>query len=246
VPEIGSFRRVFKQGRFYAMPGEAGLVMCTWPKGGLRDDFKKHWQYAYFNECMSGFEWQAAAHMVQEGAAIRAADYQKISGLLDDASDPRALTARGLAVGRAIHDRYAPSKRNPYNEIECSDHYARANASYSLFLAACGFSYDGPAGVIGFDPKIGPEDFKAPFTTAEGWGTFEQKLAPGEAGSAVLRVARGRLAITELRLPWLRTGTVARLGAAVVPAVGGAGFVRFDPALVLTGPAGELVVEGAV
>ena len=29
----------------------------------------------------------------------------------------------GLAITRAIHDRYHPSRRNPFNEIECSDHY---------------------------------------------------------------------------------------------------------------------------
>jgi uncharacterized protein (DUF608 family) len=244
VPEIGSFRKVFKQGRFYAMPGEAGLVMCTWPKGGLREDFKKHWQYAYFNECMTGFEWQAAAHMVQEGAAINAADYQKISGLLDNTADPRALTARGLAVGRAIHDRYAPSRRNPYNEIECSDHYARANASYSLFLAACGFSYNGPAGVIGFDPKIGPENFKAPFTAAEGWGTFEQTMTPENAWSARLRIARGNLVVKEIRLRWLSTEARVRLGGKVIPALGGAGFMRLDEALILIGPGEDLVIEG--
>jgi uncharacterized protein (DUF608 family) len=246
VPEIGSFRKVFKQGRFYAMPGEAGLIMCTWPKGGLREDFKKHWQYAYFNECMTGFEWQAAAHMVQEGAPIGAADYQKISGLLDNAADPRALTARGLAVGRAIHDRYAPSRRNPYNEIECSDHYARANASYSLFLAACGFSYNGPEGVIGFDPKIGPEDFKAPFTAAEGWGTFEQKLTPENGWSATIRVAHGRLSLNEIRLPWLAPGGRVRLGADAVPVVSGIGGVRFDSPLVLARPGLELVIAGGV
>jgi non-lysosomal glucosylceramidase len=246
VPEIGTFRKVFKQGRFYAMPGEAGLVMCTWPKGGLREDFKKHWQYAYFNECMTGFEWQAAAHMVQEGAAISAADYQKIPGLLDDAGDPRALTARGLAVGRAVHDRYAPSKRNPYNEIECSDHYARANASYSLFLAVCGFSYNGPAGVIGFDPKIGPEDFKAPFTAAEGWGTFEQKRLDGGRWSARIKMAHGSLTIREIRLPWLEAGTRARLGKDVVSAVGGTGVLRFASPLVLACPGGELVIDGGV
>lgn len=245
VPEIGSFRKVFKQGRFYAMPGEAGLVMCTWPKGGLREDFKKHWQYAYFNECMTGFEWQAAAHMVQEGAAISAADYQKISGLLDDAADPRALTARGLAVGRAIHDRYAPSRRNPYNEIECSDHYARANASYSLFLAACGFSYNGPAGVIGFAPKLGPENFKAPFTAAEGWGTFEQRMTPGKAWTATIRVAHGTLALKEIRLPWLAPGARVKLGADVVPVVSGNGFVRFE-AQVQIAAGTELVIEGVV
>jgi non-lysosomal glucosylceramidase len=242
VPEIGSFRRVFDQGRFYAMPGEAGLVMCTWPKGGLRDDFKKHWQYAYFNECMSGFEWQVAAHMMQEGSAISAGDFEKTGDLLENADDPRSLTARGLAVGRAVHDRYSPARRNPYNEIECSDHYARANASYSVFLAACGFSYHGPSGVIGFDPKIAPEDFRAPFTAAEGWGTFEQKKTAGKGWSARIKVAHGRLVLNEIRLPWLASTGRVRRGDAIVPAVIGNGSLRFSTPLDLIEGGTDLVM----
>ncbi|MEY3894819.1 MAG: hypothetical protein RLZZ214_338, partial [Verrucomicrobiota bacterium] len=241
VPEIGSFRQSFKLGRFYAMPNEAGLVMCTWPKGGLRDDFKKHWQYAYFNECMSGFEWQVAAHMVQEGAAIDGTDFNEVGGLLENPADPRSLTARGLAIGRAIHDRYSASKRNPYNEIECSDHYARANASYSLFLAACGFSYNGPAGVIGFDPKVGPDDFKAPFTAAEGWGSFEQKKPVGKSWSARLKLARGKLVLNEVRLPWLSEGTGILLGADEIQAKVSAGVARFSSPVTLKAGGPDLV-----
>lgn len=239
VPEVGGFRRVFKQGRFYAMPGDAGLIMCTWPNGGLRDDFKKHWQYAYFNECMSGFEWQAAAHMVMEGAPIPAADFAKTGEFLENPADPRSLTARGLAVGRAIHDRYSPALRNPYNEIECSDHYARANASYSLFLAACGFHHDGPAGVIGFEPKIAPEDFKAPFTAAEGWGTFEQKQSADRKWSASLTVRHGRLVLNELRLPWIAGAGNVKLGDETVAATFGKGGVKFSAPVTLIegGPA---------
>jgi hypothetical protein len=245
VPEIGRFRQVFKQGRFYALPNEAGLVMCTWPKGGLRDDFKKHWQYAYFNECMSGFEWQAAAHMVQEGAPIRAADFASAADLLESAADPRSFTARGLAIARAIHDRYSCSKRNPYNEIECSDHYARANASYSLFLAACGFSYNGPAGIIGFDPRISPEDFKAAFTAAQGWGSYQQQQAPGKPWLARLSVARGSLSLREIRLPWLKTGAAARLGENQVTATAGNGRLAFDPPLTLNAGGPDLVLTQA-
>ena len=48
-------------------------------------------------------------------------------------------------------------------------------ASYGVFLALCGFEYDGPQSHLGFAPRITPEDFRAAFTTAEGWGTYCQK-----------------------------------------------------------------------
>ncbi len=152
VPDVGPFREQFKRGRWYAMAGDAGLLMCTWPRGGQNPNFKKHWQYMYFNECMSGFEWQVASHMIAEG-----------------------MLKEGLAIGRAIHDRYNAGLRNPYNEIECSDHYARAMASYGVFIAISGFAYHGPKGRIGFSPKLTPENFRAAFVTAQGWGTFAQK-----------------------------------------------------------------------
>jgi uncharacterized protein (DUF608 family) len=179
VPDVMSFREQFRKGRFYAWTGDAGLIMCSWPNGGLRDDFMNHWQYDYFNECMSGFEYQAAAHMVAEGTP--------------------ELTTKGLAVTRAIHDRYAPEKRNPYNEIECSDHYARAMSSYAVFLAACGFDYDGPAGMIGFNPVIHPESFRASFTAAEGWGSFSQTIGK-EGMKAELQVDWGSLSLKTIRL----------------------------------------------
>ncbi len=238
VPDVGPFRTHFTKGRFYALPGDGGLLMCTWPNGGLRDDFKKHWQYGYFNECMSGFEWQAAAHMVFEGAPVSADD--DLAAIAGDSADPRALTVRGLAVSRAIHDRYAPELRNPYNEVECSDHYARAAASYSLLLAACGFQLDGPAGVIGFSPRLSPENFRAPFTAPEGWGTFSQRLVDGK-WKAELTVAHGRLRLRRLRLDWIAPGVAATLNGAVVEAGVEAGGLVFDREVVLEPGRGLLI-----
>ncbi len=178
--------------RWYAMPGEAGLLMTTWPKGGAKeaipgDTLRAKGQNpikftgagGYFNECMNGFEYQVAAHMVYEG---------------DAGSE---LVEKGLAIAKAVHERYGAAKRNPYNEIECGDHYARSMASYGVFLAACGYEYHGPKGYLAFAPRINPENFKAPFTAAEGWGSFSQKVEQGQQ-TELIELLEGQLVVNEL------------------------------------------------
>jgi hypothetical protein len=174
VPDIGSFRDSFHLGRWYATAGDAGLIMCSWPKGGENSRAKEHWQYGYFNECMSGFEWQAASHMIWEGL------------------DQPDQLEHGLAVSRAIHDRYNGALRNPYNEIECSDHYSRAMASYGAFLAACGYEYHGPKGHFAFIPRLNAANFKATFTSAKGWGCIAQQRT-GNRQQQRIEVKHGQL-----------------------------------------------------
>jgi len=82
---------------------------------------------------------------------------------------------QALAICRGIHDRYHPAKHNPFNEVECGDHYARAMASWGVYTALAGYEYHGPKGHLGFAPKTTPENFRAAFTAAEGWGLFSQK-----------------------------------------------------------------------
>ena len=81
------------------------------------------------------------------------------------------MTDEALAMTRMIHDRYHAYKRNPFNEVGGSDHYARAMASYGTFVTACGFEYHGPKGYIPFAPKWNVNNFKTPFVTAKGWST---------------------------------------------------------------------------
>jgi len=180
APDVGPFRAVNKPGRWYAMPGDGGLLMVTFPFGRPKAvSGAGAWSAMYFNECMSGFEWQAAGHMIWEGMATE-----------------------GMAVARLVHDRYHARLRNPYNEIECSDHYARSMASYGAYLAACGFSYHGPKGHMAFAPRLRPDDFRAAFTAAEGWGTFAQTRKSGKL-TATLTPKHGsvRLKTFGLELP---------------------------------------------
>ncbi len=158
TPDVGPYIAVNKGGRPYALPGEGGMIMNTNPKNEPKPYGESvTWQMGYFHECMSGFEYQVAAHMIAEG-----------------------MTDEGMVMIRAIHDRYHAAKRNPFNEVECSDHYARAMASYGAFITACGFEYHGPKGYMRFAPKWDAENFKAPFTAAEGWGTYSQLQTKGK------------------------------------------------------------------
>jgi hypothetical protein len=77
---------------------------------------------------------------------------------------------------QAVRSRYDGRKQNPWNDIECGDHYVRAMSSWALLEAASGYSYNAGEGSICFSPVISPERFRAPFVVSEGWGTFSQRI----------------------------------------------------------------------
>ena len=162
------------------MAGEAGLLMCSFPRSDWDYAQAKgkgpEWAAGYFNECMNGFEYQVAGHMLWEGMLLE-----------------------GLAITRALHDRYHGSRRNPWTEVECGDHYARSMASYGVYLAACGFEYHGPKGHIGFAPRLTPENFKCAFTGAEGWGSYLQRRLK-EGMECELALHWGRLKLRSVSL----------------------------------------------
>ena len=137
---------------------------------------------------MTGFEYQVAGHMIAE-----------------------RMVQEGLAVTRAIHDRYHASKRNPWNEIECGDHYSRAMAGYGVFITACGYEHHGPKGHLGFNPRLTPENFRAPFTASEGWGTFSQKITNQQLAAEIdMKSGRLQLNTLALGLPSGATGSAVR------------------------------------
>ena len=174
---VGPYIKKHTGGRPYALPGEGGMIMNTNPKNEPKPYGEDAtWQAGYFNECMTGFEHQVASHMMAED-----------------------MTDEALILTRTVHDRYHAFKRNPFNEIECSDHYGRAMASYGTFITACGFEYHGPNGFIRFVPKWNKENFKTPFTAAQGWGTYTQKKV-GNKQEHHLELKYGSLQLQKISL----------------------------------------------
>ena len=172
APDVGPQNKLHRAERVFARPGEAGLFICTWPKS-------KHLEgngVRYRNEVWTGIEYQVAAGLLYEG-----------------------LLEEGLTIIRAVHDRYDAKKRNPWNEVECGDHYGRAMSSWGCLLALGGFEYDGPAGRLAVAPRIAPDDFRCAFTAAAGWGTLAQKRADGSQTNTV-SVRWGKLRLTEIEI----------------------------------------------
>jgi uncharacterized protein (DUF608 family) len=210
VGDISLYKYHYERPRIFIWDKGKGLMICTWPRG----DYLKG-PILYREEVWTGCEYHAAASMIWEGMA-----------------------REGLAVVKAVHERYTDGVRNPWNEIECGDHYARAMSSWSVLLACQGGSYVGPRGKVGFDPRVMPDDHKSFFSGAEGWGTFVQKRgAAAQTNEISLKWGRLRLAELALGIP---PGTAAakasvELGQArpqVEPTVkGGKVILKFQPAV---------------
>ena len=132
--------------RVYAIHDEAGLILCTWPRGG-----RPAVPFPYSDEVWTGIEYHVASHCILEG-----------------------MVAEGLRIVQAARARHDGIRRNPWNEFECGHHYARAMSAYGLLLALSGFSYDKGAGILGFAPRIRPEKFRCFWVLDGAWGVFTQ------------------------------------------------------------------------
>jgi uncharacterized protein (DUF608 family) len=158
--------------RAFAFNDDAGLLICTWPRGERPG--KPFW---FADEVWSGIEYQVASHLIYEGQ-------------LDE----------GLAICRGVRDRYRGDHRNPWDEIECGHHYSRSMASYAVMLALAGFRYSAPERTIGLAPRLNEDDFACFFSVGSGWGLVSQKVARKSAKLTV-RVDSGDLAIERVETP---------------------------------------------
>lgn len=98
----------------YASADDAGLLLCSWPKGGKPD-----LPFVYSDEVWSGIEYQVSSHLLMHGHAPEA-----------------------LQLVRSARSRYDGKYRNPFSEYECGEWYGRALASYALIEGYTGVRYD--------------------------------------------------------------------------------------------------------
>ncbi|MFH1571635.1 MAG: GH116 family glycosyl hydrolase [Gemmatimonadota bacterium] len=148
----------------YALNDEPGTLLCSWPRGG-----KPTLPFVYSDEVWTGIEYQVASHMIYEG-----------------------LVAEGLSVVRAVRQRYDGRVRNPWNEYECGNYYARAMASYGVLLALSGCRYRAPAAQLEVAPRVGQPRGRFFFATGGAWGTVEYDR---RAGRIRVAVEEGQLAV---------------------------------------------------
>jgi hypothetical protein len=158
-------------GRNYALNDEAGLLVATWPHGG-RPAFPTY----FGDEVWCGIEYQVASHLIYEG-----------------------FLEEGLAIVKGVRDRHTGTRRNPWNEFECGNHYARSMASYALLLALSGFFYSAPKQLLYFAPRIYQEDFRCFFAVDSGWGMVKQRLDPGKE-QAIVQIYSGQLTLRQLNI----------------------------------------------
>ena len=136
--------------RVYALNDEAGLLLCSWPHGG-----RPRLPFPYADEVWTGIEYQVAAHLILEG-----------------------WVDEGMDIVEAVRARHDGIRRNPWNEVECGNHYARSMSSWALLLALSGMQIDVTSGEAAFSPcshllsKTGT--FRVLSCDGRSWGIYSQ------------------------------------------------------------------------
>ena len=205
-----SFDPADQRPRVFMDERDRGLYICTWPHGGKPDVPTQ-----YSDEVWSGLEYPVACMLWFEGEKGAA-----------------------LTILSDIRDRHDGTRRSPWNEVECGDHYVRAMASWSLLEAAAGYRYDAPSGTLAFAPTLSDAgDFRAFFITGDSWGVFS-----ADEESAQVSVMYGELSLSEIQLDTgYAYGSVQLDGESVA-----AGVDRADGALVVRFSEPVRIIAGQV
>jgi hypothetical protein len=155
------FRDMHHGFRVFADADDTGLLICSWPDGD-----RPEVPVRYADEVWTGIEYAVAALCLFEG-----------------------LEPEASAILRGVRARYDGTRRNPYNEIECGDHYSRAMAGWSLLQAWTGTSADVTGGAI----RLGSRAGRAPLLAGTAWG----QTTVGDRDASV-RIIEGTFALRSL------------------------------------------------
>jgi len=188
--------------RAFADGDDHGLLIIAWPEGGQPDRPTR-----YHDEVWTGIEYQVAAHCIMEG-----------------------LVDEGMRIVEAARARYDGAKRNPYNDIECGDHYARAMAGWTILEALAGYRYDAVTGMIALVPAVATKPWRGPFVAGTAWGT----AAVDPDGTATLDARFGNVDLCSLNLPAASSGKSVALNGAMLDATWSNGSVTFASPVTLT------------
>ena len=160
-----------QQFRVFASPTDSGLLNCTWPQGK-----KPSMPIRYSNEVWTGIEYELAALCIYTGKIPEA-----------------------LKIIQTIRDRYSGTRRNPWNEVECGDHYVRAMSSWTLLHALTGVNFSMVSQQFKIGPKINSKDFKTFFITGTAWGQVAQQIS-SKGLSCCLSISHGKMEIKSILL----------------------------------------------
>jgi len=156
----------FNNMRTYALGDESGLVITAYPDPSKRPKIP----LTYGSEAWTGLEYTAASGMIYEGMTKEA-----ISTMVD------------------VRNRFDGRKRNPFNEAECGNHYARAMASWSTIVALSAFNYSAVDG--SFRITSVPGDYF--WSNGWSWGNAAVK-AEGKGSRVTISVRHGKLKLNSV------------------------------------------------
>ncbi|MHA1803204.1 MAG: GH116 family glycosyl-hydrolase [Promethearchaeota archaeon] len=166
-----SLKGITQAPRIFASPDDAGLMVCTWPHGD-----RPSVPTLYVDEVWTGLEYEVASLCIHE-------DYIQ----------------EALEILQAVRARYDGSHRNPWNEVECGDHYVRAMSSWTLLPALTGVNYLIKQKQFQLGPKLNQKTFSTFFITGTAWGHVKQQVKNDKI-KIELVVSHGNLELSSLYL----------------------------------------------
>ncbi|PWU00452.1 MAG: hypothetical protein C5B52_08820 [Bacteroidetes bacterium] len=161
---VQNFGEHFNNMRSYALGNESGLMLTAYPDPSKRP--RVPLSYAF--EAWTGLEYTAAAGMIYAG-----------------------MEGEAIQTVTNVRNRYDGFKRNPFNEEECGNHYARAMASWSTLLAWSKFNYSAVDKKISFTSRPGNYFWSNGYS----WGSAVVK-----SGSIQISVHYGSLNLSTIEL----------------------------------------------